>query len=33
MTSYTLDAPPAPGPTAVEGAADIPHVPADQTNI
>jgi 4,5-DOPA dioxygenase extradiol len=33
MTSYTLDAPPAPAPSVTAGAADIPHVPADETNI
>jgi hypothetical protein len=33
MTSYTLDAPPLPAPVSEDGAADIPHVPAEQTNI
>jgi 4,5-DOPA dioxygenase extradiol len=33
MTSYTLDAPPAPAPAADAGAAEIPPVPADETNI
>jgi 4,5-DOPA dioxygenase extradiol len=33
MTSYTLDAPAVPAPMTAAGAADIPHVPADETNI
>jgi hypothetical protein len=33
MTSYTLDAPPLPAHDAGSGAAEIPHVPAEQTNI
>jgi hypothetical protein len=33
MTSYTLDAPSLPAPAIDEGAAGIPHVPAEQTNI
>jgi 4,5-DOPA dioxygenase extradiol len=33
MTSYTLDAPPLPQPEVADGAAEIPHVPAEQTNI
>jgi 4,5-DOPA dioxygenase extradiol len=33
MTSYTLDAPNTPAPSVSAGAADIPHVPADETNI
>jgi 4,5-DOPA dioxygenase extradiol len=33
MTSYTLDAPTVAAPVTEAGAADIPHVPAEQTNI
>jgi 4,5-DOPA dioxygenase extradiol len=33
MTSYTLDAAPLPQPTAGTGAAEMPDVPAEQTNI
>ncbi|MDT7572499.1 MAG: dioxygenase extradiol, partial [Actinomycetota bacterium] len=33
MTSYTLDAPSLPVPASEEGAAELPHVPAEQTNI
>jgi 4,5-DOPA dioxygenase extradiol len=33
MTSYTLDAAPLPEPTSTEGVAELPHVPAEQTNI
>jgi 4,5-DOPA dioxygenase extradiol len=33
MTSYTLDAPAVPAPASDEGVAELPHVPADQTNI
>jgi 4,5-DOPA dioxygenase extradiol len=33
MTSYTLDAPTVPSPTITAGAAEMPDVPADETNI
>jgi 4,5-DOPA dioxygenase extradiol len=33
MTSYTLDAPPTPLDVAEGGAAAMPDVPAEQTNI
>jgi 4,5-DOPA dioxygenase extradiol len=33
MTSYTLDAPPLSPPAGGEGVAEIPHIPAEQTNI
>ncbi len=33
MTSYTLDAPPAAAPVTDEGAAAMPDVPAEETNI
>jgi 4,5-DOPA dioxygenase extradiol len=33
MTSYTLDAPAVPEPASDEGVAELPHIPADQTNI
>jgi 4,5-DOPA dioxygenase extradiol len=33
MTSYTLDAPPLSPPAGGVGVAEIPHIPAEQTNI
>jgi hypothetical protein len=33
MTSYTLDAPPLPASTVSAGAAEMPDVPAAETNI
>jgi hypothetical protein len=33
MTSYTLDAPAVPAPVSDVGAAEVPQVPGEQTNL